>query len=136
MRRKDKERDAAFAWQVLRDATYVLSLIHISFHGCGWKLVPEALRGLGVKNLYCVEQQMVLDGTFPTVASPNPEHPEGCYLAIELADKVGADFILGTDPDSDLSLIHIFRNLFYLYTSPSPPPADPCRRCAWCVLPE
>mgnify|MGYP000765160609 CR=1 FL=1 len=71
------------------------------FHGCGWKLVPEALRGLGVKNLYCVEQQMVLDGTFPTVASPNPENPEGFYLAIELADKVGADFILGTDPDSD-----------------------------------
>ena len=44
---------------------------------------------------------MVLDGTFPTVASPNPENPEGFYLAIELADKVGADFILGTDPDSD-----------------------------------
>ncbi len=44
---------------------------------------------------------MVLDGTFPTVVSPNPENPEGFYLAIELADKVGADFILGTDPDSD-----------------------------------
>ena len=44
---------------------------------------------------------MVLDGNFPTVASPNPENPEGFYLAIELADKVGADFILGTDPDSD-----------------------------------
>ena len=71
------------------------------FHGCGWKLVPEALRGLGVKNLYCVEQQMVLDGNFPTVASPNPENPEGFYLAIDLANQVGADFILGTDPDSD-----------------------------------
>ena len=76
-------------------------MVYTPFHGCGWKLVPEALRGLGVKNLYCVEQQMVLDGTFPTVASPNPENPEGFYLAIELADKVGADFILGTDPDSD-----------------------------------
>ena len=76
-------------------------VVYTPFHGCGWKLVPEALRGLGVKNLYCVEQQMVLDGTFPTVASPNPENPEGFYLAIELADKVGADFILGTDPDSD-----------------------------------
>ena len=74
-------------------------VVYTPFHG--WKLVPEALRGLGVKNLYCVEQQMVLDGTFPTVASPNPENPEGFYLAIELADKVGADFILGTDPDSD-----------------------------------
>ena len=76
-------------------------MVYTPFHGCGWKLVPDALRGLGVKNLYCVEQQMVLDGTFPTVASPNPENPEGFYLAIELADKVGADFILGTDPDSD-----------------------------------
>ena len=76
-------------------------VVYTPFHGCGWKLVPEALRGLGVKNLYCVEQQMVLDGSFPTVASPNPENPEGFYLAIELADKVGADFILGTDPDSD-----------------------------------
>ena len=76
-------------------------VVYTPFHGCGWKLVPEALRGLGVRNLYCVEQQMVLDGTFPTVASPNPENPEGFYLAIDLADQVGADFILGTDPDSD-----------------------------------
>ena len=76
-------------------------MVYTPFHGCGWKLVPEALRGLGVKHLYCVEQQMVLDGNFPTVASPNPENPEGFYLAIELADQVGAGFILGTDPDSD-----------------------------------
>ena len=76
-------------------------VVYTPFHGCGWKLVPEALRGLGVKHLYCVEQQMVLDGSFPTVASPNPENPEGFYLAIDLANQVGADFILGTDPDSD-----------------------------------
>ena len=76
-------------------------MIYTPFHGCGWKLVPEALRGLGVKRLYCVPEQMVLDGNFPTVVSPNPENPEGFYLAIDLADKVGADFILGTDPDSD-----------------------------------
>ena len=76
-------------------------MIYTPFHGCGWKLVPEALHGLGVKHLYCVPEQMVLDGNFPTVVSPNPENPEGFYLAIDLADKVGADFILGTDPDSD-----------------------------------
>ena len=76
-------------------------MVYTPFHGCGWKLVPEALRGLGVKHLHCVPEQMVLDGNFPTVVSPNPENPEGFYLAIELADKVGADFILGTDPDSD-----------------------------------
>ncbi|MBE6919814.1 MAG: phospho-sugar mutase, partial [Ruminococcaceae bacterium] len=46
-------------------------------------------------------EQMVIDGDFPTVASPNPENPEGFYLAIDLANKVGADFIVGTDPDSD-----------------------------------
>ena len=76
-------------------------MIYTPFHGCGGKLVPEALHGLGVKHLYCVPEQMVLDGNFPTVVSPNPENPEGFYLAIDLADKVGADFILGTDPDSD-----------------------------------
>ena len=76
-------------------------MIYTPFHGCGWKLVPEALHGLGVKHLYCVPEQMVLDGNFPTVVSPNPENPEGFYLAIDLAAKVGADFILGTDPDSD-----------------------------------
>ena len=76
-------------------------MIYTPFPGCGWKLVPEALHGLGVKHLYCVPEQMVLDGNFPTVVSPNPENPEGFYLAIDLADKVGADFILGTDPDSD-----------------------------------
>ena len=76
-------------------------MIYTPFHGCGWKLVPEALHGLGVKHLYCVPEQLVLDGNFPTVVSPNPENPEGFYLAIDLADQVGADFILGTDPDSD-----------------------------------
>ena len=76
-------------------------MVYTPFHGCGYQMVPEALRALGVKHLYCVPEQMVLDGTFPTVVSPNPENPEGFYLAIELADKVGADFILGTDPDSD-----------------------------------
>ncbi len=77
------------------------SVVYTPFHGCGHKLVPEALRALGVKHLHCVPEQMVLDGSFPTVVSPNPENPEGFYLAIDLANKVGADFLLGTDPDSD-----------------------------------
>ena len=76
-------------------------LVYTPFHGCGYKLVPEALRTLGIKHLICEPKQMVIDGDFPTVVSPNPENPEGFYLAIQLADKVGADFILGTDPDSD-----------------------------------
>ena len=76
-------------------------VVFTPFHGCGHKLVPEALRELGVKHLHCVEEQMVIDGNFPTVVSPNPENPEGFYLAVELADKHGADFIVGTDPDSN-----------------------------------
>ena len=76
-------------------------LVYTPFHGCGYKLVPEALTRLGIKHLYCEPKQMVIDGDFPTVVSPNPENPEGFYLAIDLANQVGADFILGTDPDSD-----------------------------------
>ena len=76
-------------------------VVYTPFHGCGHKLVPEALTRLGIKHLHCVPEQMVIDGDFPTVVSPNPENPEGFYLAIALADTVKADFIVGTDPDSD-----------------------------------
>ena len=76
-------------------------VVYTPFHGCGYKLVPEALTRLGIKHLHCVPEQMVIDGDFPTVVSPNPENPEGFYLAVALADKVKADFIVGTDPDSD-----------------------------------
>ena len=76
-------------------------LVYTPFHGCGYKLVPEALTRLGIKHLYCEPKQMVIDGDFPTVVSPNPENPEGFYLAIDLAKEKNVDFILGTDPDSD-----------------------------------
>ena len=76
-------------------------MVYTPFHGCGYKLVPEALHTLGIKHLLCEPQQMVIDGNFPTVVSPNPENPEGFYLAIDLAKKNDVDFILGTDPDSD-----------------------------------
>ena len=76
-------------------------LVYTPFHGCGYKLVPEALTRLGIKHLYCEPKQMVIDGDFPTVVSPNPENPEGFYLAIDLAREKNVDFILGTDPDSD-----------------------------------
>lgn len=76
-------------------------IVYTPFHGCGYRLVPEALRRLGIKKLYPVEEQMVIDGNFPTVVSPNPENPEGFYLAVDLAKKVGSDLIIGTDPDSD-----------------------------------
>ena len=76
-------------------------IVYTPFHGAGYKLVPEALKRLGIKNLYPEPAQMVVDGTFPTVKSPNPENPEGFYLAVELAKKVGSDLIIGTDPDGD-----------------------------------
>ncbi|WP_312939551.1 phospho-sugar mutase [Oscillibacter sp.] len=76
-------------------------LVYTPFHGCGYKLVPEALRALGVKHILCEPKQMTIDGTFPTVKSPNPENPEGFYLAVDLARENDVDFIVGTDPDSD-----------------------------------
>ena len=77
------------------------TMVYTPFHGTGYKLIPEALKRLGMKHVICVPQQMVIDGDFPTVVSPNPENPEGFYLAVELAKEHGADFILGSDPDAD-----------------------------------
>ena len=76
-------------------------MVYTPFHGTGYKLIPEALKRLGMKHVICVPEQMVIDGNFSTVASPNPENPEGFALAVELANKEGADFILGSDPDAD-----------------------------------
>lgn len=105
-----EETDEAFLERVLaqavnkdvvREVADDLRIVYTPFHGCGYKLVPEALKRLGIKHLYPVEQQMVIDGSFPTVESPNPENPEGFYLAVDLAKKVDSDLIIGTDPDSD-----------------------------------
>ena len=76
-------------------------VVYTPFHGTGYQLIPEALRRLGVKHLLCVPEQMAIDGDFPTVVSPNPENPEGFALAVELAKREGADFIIGSDPDAD-----------------------------------
>ena len=105
-----EETDEAFLENVMAQAIDTesvkkaadnLKIVYTPFHGCGYKLVPEALKRLGIKHLYPVPEQMVIDGNFPTVVSPNPENPEGFYLAIDLAKKVGSDLIIGTDPDSD-----------------------------------
>ena len=76
-------------------------MVYTPFHGCGYKMVPQALTALGIKHLLCEPKQMVIDGDFPTVDSPNPVNPDGFYLAIDLAKENDVDFILGTDPDSD-----------------------------------
>lgn len=78
-----------------------LKIIYTPFHGAGREIVPEVLRRDGFQSVIPVAEQMVLDGDFPTVLSPNPEYLEGFAMAISLAEKEGADLIIGTDPDSD-----------------------------------
>ena len=87
--------------QAVEDVADDFAIVYTPFHGCGYKLVPEVLKRLGIKHLYPVKEQMVIDGDFPTVVSPNPENPEGFYLAVDLAKEVDSDLIIGTDPDSD-----------------------------------
>ena len=78
-----------------------LAIVYSPLHGTGHKLVPEVLRRLGLKKLYTVEEQMIIDGGFPTVEKPNPEYPEVFKLGIGIADRVGSDLIIATDPDAD-----------------------------------
>ncbi len=77
------------------------SIIYTPFHGSGHLLVPEVLKRLGFKNIIPVAEQMVIDGNFPTVKSPNPEDKAGFAIAIEMAKAQGIDLIIGTDPDAD-----------------------------------
>ena len=78
-----------------------LKIVYTPFHGTGYILVPEALKRLGITQLIPVEEQMKIDGTFPTVHSPNPEDPAGFELAAKLAEETGSDLVIGTDPDAD-----------------------------------
>ena len=78
-----------------------LKIVYTPLHGAGHRLVPEVLSRLGVKYVYPVEEQMVIDGGFPTVAKPNPEYPEVFKLGIEIANRVGSDLVVATDPDAD-----------------------------------
>ncbi len=86
---------------VVKKVADSFKIVYTPFHGAGYKLVPETLHRLGITQLYPVPEQMVIDGSFPTVESPNPENPEGFYLAVDLAKMIGSDLIIGTDPDSD-----------------------------------
>ncbi len=78
-----------------------LKLVYTPLHGTGVKIVPECLRRLGFKNVYHVPEQDVNDGNFPTVVSPNPEEASALKMALEVADREGADIVLATDPDAD-----------------------------------
>lgn len=106
----DEETDTKFLSHVMAmannfDAVASVSdtfhMVYTPFHGAGYRQIPEVLRRLGIKHLHCVPEQMVLDGDFPTVVSPNPENPESFALAIRLAEETRSSFILGSDPDAD-----------------------------------
>ena len=83
------------------------TMVYTPVHGTGYQQIPYVLGELGIRHLHCVPEQMVIDGTFPTVKSPNPETPESFALALDLAKKVNADLILGSDPDADRVAIQV-----------------------------
>ena len=78
-----------------------LKIVYTPLHGAGNLLVREALKRAGYTDVTVVKEQELPDGDFPTVVSPNPENPEAFTIAIGYADRIGADVIIGTDPDSD-----------------------------------
>ncbi|NLY87211.1 MAG: phospho-sugar mutase [Clostridiales bacterium] len=78
-----------------------LKIVYTPFHGAGYKFVPDILGRLGYEKIINVQEQMIPDGEFTTLKSPNPENIEGFELAIEYAKREDADLIIGTDPDSD-----------------------------------
>ncbi len=78
-----------------------LSVVYTPLHGAGYRLVPEIFRRCGLKHLYTVDKQMIPDGNFATVEKPNPEYAAVFKLGIEIANSVGSDIVIATDPDSD-----------------------------------
>ncbi len=78
-----------------------LKIVYSPLHGTGYRLVPEILRRTGLKHLYTVDEQMVISGDFPTVAKPNPEYQEVFDIGIAIANEVGSDLVVATDPDAD-----------------------------------
>jgi len=78
-----------------------MAIVYTPLHGAGATMVPRVLKAAGLKKLYTVEEQMQPNGDFPTVKFPNPEFPEAFALGVQLAEKVGSDLIVATDPDAD-----------------------------------
>ena len=105
----DTEVDAAFAKSTIENASFNtpvtakenLKIVYTSLHGTSIKSIPGVLAKAGYTDVNIVAEQEVPDGDFPTVISPNPEEPEALSMAMALADKVGGDIVVGTDPDSD-----------------------------------
>lgn len=105
----DTEIDAAFIKSSITNASFNtpataksdLNIVFTSLHGTSIKSVPDTLAQAGYTNVNLVAEQSEPNGDFPTVKSPNPEEPEALKMALELADKLNADIVIGTDPDCD-----------------------------------
>ena len=78
-----------------------LNIVYSPMHGTGRVIIPEALRSWGFQNIHVVREQMVIDGDFPTVVSPNPENAEAMTLGMKLGTKLNADLVIASDPDAD-----------------------------------
>lgn len=78
-----------------------LKIVYTPLHGTGMKLIPQSLKLWGFDNVHCVKEQMIKDGNFPTVKSPNPENGEALTLALRDAKEIDADIVMASDPDAD-----------------------------------
>ena len=105
----DTEVDNAFAkasikngsFDVKQEAKDNLKIVFTSLHGTSITMIPKVLEDAGYKDVHIVAEQAVPDGDFPTVKSPNPEEPDALKMAMQLAEKIQADIVIGTDPDCD-----------------------------------
>ena len=101
----EKYLDAVMATAVnanaVKDVADELKVVYTPIHGAGYRLVPEVFKRIGLKHLYTVDEQMIPNGDFPTVEKPNPEYPAVFKLGIDIANRVGSDLVIATDPDSD-----------------------------------
>ncbi|WP_172918485.1 phospho-sugar mutase [Capnocytophaga canis] len=103
----DSELDNAFAEASIKNGSFNapqkenLKVVFTSLHGTSITMVPEVLKRAGYTNVHIVEEQATPDGNFPTVKSPNPEEPEALTMALKKAEEIGADIVIGTDPDCD-----------------------------------
>jgi phosphoglucomutase len=97
----EKFQDACVAQSLRKEGKAELKIVFTSIHGTSIMAAPQALHKAGFTKVYVVEEQATPDGNFPTVKSPNPEEPEALDMALKLAEKMGADIVIGTDPDAD-----------------------------------
>ena len=105
----DTDVDDAFAEASIKNGSFNtsekakdnLKIVFTSLHGTSITMIPRVLEDAGYKNVTIVEEQAKPDGDFPTVQSPNPEEPAALKMALDVAEKQGADIVIGTDPDCD-----------------------------------